>query len=76
MGSEVVSFKVPKEVKEKMKKYSKQIRWSEELRNYVIESIRGIEAENNLKRVIEIIESTKGVPKGFSVESVREDRDS
>ncbi len=74
--SEVVSFKVPREIKEKMRKYSKMVKWSEELRNYVIERIRAMEAEENLRKVIEIIESTKGVPKGFSVRSVREDRDS
>ncbi len=74
--SEVVSFKVPKEIKEKMRKYSKRVKWSEELRNYVIERIRRMEAEENLEKVIEMIESTKGVPRGFSVRSVREDRDS
>ncbi len=74
--SEVVSFKVPKEIKEKMRKYSKRVKWSEELRNYVIERIRAMEAVENLRKVIDIIESTKGVPKGFSVRSVREDRDS
>ncbi len=74
--SEVVSFKVPKEIKEKMRKYSKRVKWSEELRNYVIERIRRMEAEENLEKVIEMIESTKGVPRGFSARSVREDRDS
>ena len=74
--SEVVSFKVPREIKEKMRKYSKRVKWSEELRNYVIERIRRMEAEENLEKVIEMIESTKGVPRGFSVRSVREDRDS
>ena len=74
--SEVVSFKVPREIKEKMRKYSKRVKWSEELRNYVIERIKRMEAEENLEKVIEMIESTKGVPRGFSVRSVREDRDS
>jgi len=73
--SDAVSFRVPREVKEKMKRYSKQVKWSEELRNYVIERIRSIEAEDNLKRVIEMIESTKGVPEGFSVRSIMKDRD-
>lgn len=74
--SDVVSFKVPREIKEKMKRYSKQVKWSEELRSYIIERIRSIEAEDNLKRVVEMIESTKGVPEGFSVRSIREGRDS
>ncbi len=74
--SEVVSFKVPKEVREKMRKYSKVVKWSEELRNYVIERIRAIEREENLSKVMEIIESTRKVPEGFSLESIREDRES
>ncbi|MCD6244483.1 MAG: CopG family transcriptional regulator [Candidatus Korarchaeota archaeon] len=74
--SEVVSFKVPKEVKEKMRKYSKTVKWSEELRNYVIERIKAIEREENLRKVTEIIKSTGEVPEGFSLRSIREDRES
>lgn len=36
--SSVVSFKVPREIKEKMKKLEKHIKWSEELRNFLIDS--------------------------------------
>ncbi len=73
--SEVVSFKVPKELKKKMREYADRVKWSEELRRYVINRIEEIEREDNLKKVIGLIESTAGVPKGFSSASVREDRD-
>ncbi len=73
--SGVVTFKVPKEIKEKMRKYSKVVKWSEELRNYVIERIRDLEREENLRKVMEVIKTTKGVPEGFSLESIREDRE-
>jgi hypothetical protein len=36
--SSVVSFKVPREIKEKMKKLEKHVKWSEELRNFLIDS--------------------------------------
>ncbi len=74
--SVVVSFKVPREIREKMRRYSGRVKWSEELRRYVIERIKELEREENLEKVVRIIESTEGVPRGFSVESVREDRDS
>ena len=74
--SEVVTFKVPKEVKEKMRRYRDRVNWSKLLRDFVIEKIRLLEAEEKLKKVSKIISETKGVPSGFSKFSVREDRDS
>lgn len=74
--SEVVSFKVPKEIREKMRRYKNKINWSKLLREFVVEKIRQIEAEEKLKKVSKIISETKGVPSGFSSASVREDRDS
>lgn len=40
----VVSFKVRGEVKEKMMKYKDRINWPEELRRFVEEKIRELEA--------------------------------
>ncbi len=74
--SEVVSFKVPQEVRRKMREYADRVRWSEELRSCVIRRIEEIEREENLRRVVELIESTASVPRGFSTASVREDRGS
>jgi len=73
--SSVVTFKVPREVKEKMKRYRDRINWSKLLRDFLIEKLRQLEAEENLRRISMIISKTKGVPKGFSSASVREDRD-
>lgn len=73
----VVSFKVRREVREKMEKYKDRIRWAEELRRFVEEKIRMLEAEENIKKVVEELEKMPiGAPKGFSATSVREDRDS
>jgi len=49
----VVSFKVRKEIKEKIKKYKGKVNWAEELRRFVEEKIRSLEAEENIKAVIE-----------------------
>ncbi|RLG52534.1 MAG: CopG family transcriptional regulator [Thermoproteota archaeon] len=72
----VVTLKVPVEVKEKMRKLRDRVNWSRELREYIIKRIREIEAEEALKEATRMIEKTRGVPEGFSAESVREDRDS
>jgi len=75
--SEVVSFKVRREVKEKMAKYREEINWAEELRKFVEAKIREIEAKRNLEAVLmELDKAAWSVPKGFSAKSVREDRDS
>jgi hypothetical protein len=74
--SSVVSFKVPKEVKEKMKKLGKYVKWSEELRNFLIKRVEEAEREVNMREVVEMLKKTSGVPKGYSVALVREDRDS
>jgi len=75
--SEVVSFKVRKEIKEKMLKYKGVINWSEELRKFVEEKLRELEARENFENIMrELSSATWSVPKGFSAKSVREDRDS
>jgi len=74
--SEVVSFKVGKEIKEKMRKYRAAVNWSEELRKFIEEKLRELEAKEVLEEVLrELEQATWSVPQGFSVTSVREDRD-
>ncbi|MHA1590060.1 MAG: type II toxin-antitoxin system VapB family antitoxin [Candidatus Njordarchaeales archaeon] len=73
--SEIVSFKVPRELKEKMRRYKDRINWSKLLRDFLAEKIRLLEAEENLKKISRMIGETKGVPRGFSASSIREDRD-
>ena len=70
-----MSFKLPEELKEQMKKYKDQVEWSKELREYVKRKIREIESKNRLEEVHQIIEKTSSVPEGTAVKTVREDRD-
>ena len=74
--SEVVSFKVPREVKLKMKRLERYVNWSEELRKFLIKRIEELEREINFREVLEKLKNTGSVEEGFSVKSVREDRDS
>ncbi len=73
----VVSFKVSREVKEKMEKFRHRVNWPEELRKFVEAKIRELEAEENLEKIVEELKKAKwSAPQNFSTCSIREDRDS
>ncbi len=73
--SEVISFKVPRELKKKYEKLKGVIDWPSELRAFVEERIQRAERSllilNMLKRKPE-----KVLPKGSVVTVIREDRES
>lgn len=71
-----MAVKVSEELKEAMDKLKGRVRWPEELRRFIESRIRDEEAKDNLREVIELVSSSKGVPRGFASKSVREDRDS
>jgi len=62
----------------KIEMYRDRANWNEETRRFAEEKIRELEAYENFQRVLEELEKKAGwnVPKGFSQQSVREDRDS
>ncbi len=72
--SVTITFKVPREIKKKMKKY--KINWSKILREFLIKKLKELEARENIKRIHKLIENSTSVPSGFSIGSIREDRDS
>ncbi|UXD21708.1 CopG family transcriptional regulator [Ignicoccus pacificus DSM 13166] len=74
--SVTVSFKVRKEVKEKMEKYKGIINWNEELRRFVELKIKELEAKERFEEIVRKLEEADwGVEEGFASRSVREDRD-
>lgn len=70
----VVSVRIPKEIKEKMKKYD--VNWSEEIRRAIAERISEIERMKAAEEISKMIERLPRAEAGFSAKSVREDRDS
>jgi hypothetical protein len=58
-----------------MRKLGKYVKWSEELRNFSIKKVEEVEREVNMREVVEMLKKTRGVPKGYAVALVREDRD-
>ena len=60
-----------------MEKFKDKVKWAEELRKFVEEKTRILEASENIEKVIKDLEKIPiEVPKGFSAALVREDRDS
>lgn len=74
--SAVVSFKIDLETKKLMEKYKDRINWPEELRKFVKQKVAMLEAEENFNRIFNELKKARWkMPRGFSVESVRENRD-
>ncbi len=74
--SEIIAVKVPRELKKKMKTLKKEVNWPEEIRRFIEAKVREVEAKKTIERITREIENTEGVPKGFAVKLVREDRES
>jgi len=72
--SEVISFKVSKEIKEKYEKLKDVIDWPAELRAFVEERIRKAEITRVIRKILE--KKTREVlPRGAVVAAIREDRE-
>jgi len=72
----VVSVKVPKWVKEKMKAYSEVVEWPEEIRRVIIAKIEELERKRAVEEAIRLLEGIPPAPKGTAEALVRKDRDS
>ena len=70
---EVITFRIPKEIKSKMKELN--INWSKEIREFIIKKIEEAEKEKKFSQAVSIIAKTSSVPVGFSQSSVRGDRE-
>ena len=72
--SEVISFKVSKEVKEKYERLKNVIDWPAELRAFVEERIRKAERSLVIRSILEK-KPREILPKGSVVAAIREDRE-
>lgn len=74
--SVTVSFKVKKEIKEKMDKYKDRINWSEELRKFVENKIKELEREEAAQKIMEKLSKAPwSFPEGTAERIIRESRD-
>jgi hypothetical protein len=73
----VFSVKLRKDVKERMDRYKGRVNWADEVRRFIEDRLRVLEAEDNIRRVVEELSSIPlESPRSSSVASVREDRES
>ncbi|GBC70138.1 hypothetical protein HRbin01_01846 [archaeon HR01] len=72
----VVSVKVPRWVKEKMKQYDGVVNWPEEIRRSIINKLEELERERAVEEAIKLLENVRPAPEGTAATLVREDRDS
>ncbi|HEU98011.1 MAG: CopG family transcriptional regulator [Fervidicoccaceae archaeon] len=73
----VFSVKLKKEIREKMEKYREKVNWADEVRKFIEEKLKELEAEENFSHILEELRKGKWkVTRGFAIKSVREDRDS
>ena len=72
--SEVISFKVPKELKKKVEKLKDVIDWPSELRAFVEERVWTAERSLVIRRILERTPE-KTLPAGSVVKAIREDRE-
>ena len=69
--SEVITVRVPKELREKMRKYENG--WSEEIRNFIERRVQQLELRELIDEIAE--DPRRPTVKGDSTRLIREDRE-
>lgn len=72
--SNVVSFRIPPELKKRMKEID--INWSEEIRKFIEAKSREYRKKKALEEINAMLSNLSGAEKGTAEKYVREDRDS
>ena len=72
----VVSVKVPRWVKEKMRKYKGSVNWPEEVRKAILAKLEELERREAVEEAVELLEKVRPARRGTALRLVREDRDS
>lgn len=72
----VVSVKVPRWVKEKMREYGDVVNWPEEIRKSIIAKLEELERRRAVEEAVKLLEKVRPAPTGTAERLVREDRDS
>ena len=73
---EVISIRIPPEIKREMDRLKSEVNWSEEIREFIKEKIREYRKKRILEKVVAYIQNLPEAPKGTAEKLVREDRDS
>lgn len=74
--SVTVSFRIPRELKERMDAFKREVNWSDEIRRFVEAKVEELEKKRLLKEIDKIIEELPELSQGTVARLLREDRDS
>ena len=73
--SSIVCVRVPRELKERMKKFN-NVNWSELVRRFIEETVSRLEAEELLSRIERDLKDVPELPAGTVSRWIRAERDS
>ena len=73
---EVISIRIPPEIKREMDRLKSEVNWSEEIREFIKEKIREYRKKMVLEEVVAYIQNLPEAPRGTAEKLVREGRDS
>jgi len=73
-GMEVISFRIPKELKKSVEELG--INWGEEVRRFIEDKVREYKREKALEEIDSMLKTVSPPEKGTASRYVREDRDS
>ena len=74
--SDVLSIRIPREIKRKMESLKGLVDWNEEIRKFLESRVDELYRRKVIEEVRRIIESLPETPRGTATAYVREDRDS
>jgi hypothetical protein len=72
----VVSVKVPPSVKVDMQRVKGSVKWSEEIRNFILDKLEEEKRKENIEKAEETLGKIRRLSEGSTARFVREDRDS
>ena len=73
---DVISIRVPPEIKREMDRLRGEVNWSEEIRKFIKSKIEEYKRRRVLKEVVAYIQTLPTAPRGTAERLLREDRDS
>ena len=72
--SSVLSIRIRKDLKEKMKEY--QIDWRREIEQFIENKLKELEAEKRKEKIVQMLSGMKEKERGFASSVIRLERDS
>ncbi|BES81746.1 hypothetical protein PABY_13130 [Pyrodictium abyssi] len=74
--SEVLSIRVPRELKKRLEALKDTVDWRSEIVRFLEERVEYYERLKAIREIEEMMKNHPELPRGFAARSVREDRDS